>query len=96
MNVFMAEVLTAVGATAPDTFSYSWHSLRHAAASSVYLRAYFVLARCGRRNCIERLGVASQLGRSELFEHERVDVGRCVGERGRQYLFAPCTLRKSL
>ena len=34
MNVFMAEVLTAVGVTAPDTFSYSWHSLRHAAASS--------------------------------------------------------------
>ena len=34
MNVFMGEVLSAVGVTAPDSFSYSWHSLRHAAASS--------------------------------------------------------------
>eukprot|EP01050_Picozoa_sp_SAG11_P010775 SAG11_NODE_1100_length_5869_cov_8.279896_4_plen_355_part_00 len=34
MNVFMAEVLAALDIVAPETFSYSWHSLRHAAASS--------------------------------------------------------------
>lgn len=34
MNTFMGEVLVAVGVVAPDTFSYSWHSLRHCAASS--------------------------------------------------------------
>ena len=34
MNCFMGEVLSAVGVTAPNSFSYSWHSLRHAASSS--------------------------------------------------------------
>eukprot|EP01050_Picozoa_sp_SAG11_P032839 SAG11_NODE_10862_length_797_cov_2.112696_1_plen_109_part_00 len=34
MNVFMAEVLAALDIVALESFSYSWHSLRHAAASS--------------------------------------------------------------
>ena len=34
MNCFMGEVLAAAGVTAPDSFRYSWHSLRHSAASS--------------------------------------------------------------
>ena len=34
MNVFMAETLQALGIVAPDSFSFSWHSLRHGAASS--------------------------------------------------------------
>jgi hypothetical protein len=34
MNVFMNETLQALGITAPESFSYSWHSLRHGAASS--------------------------------------------------------------
>ena len=34
MNVFMAETLQALDIVAPDSFSFSWHSLRHGAASS--------------------------------------------------------------
>ena len=34
MNEFLGEVLKALDVCAPDTFVYSWHSLRHMAASS--------------------------------------------------------------
>ena len=34
MNVFMNETLEALGIAAPESFSFSWHSLRHGAASS--------------------------------------------------------------
>ena len=34
MNVFMAETLEALDIVAPDSFSFSWHSLRRGAASS--------------------------------------------------------------
>ena len=34
MNEFLGEALKALDVCAPDTFVYSWHSLRHMAASS--------------------------------------------------------------
>ena len=34
MNKFLNDVLKALSLSAPDSFSYSWHSLRHMAASS--------------------------------------------------------------
>ena len=34
MNMFLSEVLQALAIVAPDSFTYSWHSLRHMAASS--------------------------------------------------------------
>jgi len=34
MNEFLNEALKALDICAPDSFAYSWHSLRHMAASS--------------------------------------------------------------